>query len=327
MRKRVIDCPLFCYTYTMAKVTKQKLNKDNQNKMRGEWLSLTAFFSLTIAGIVLSILCLANSRLVFIEKNYATCVGVTAFLLLIMCGVAVWLTLLDKKVAVKMIFSGYVFLLFCLALIFTFQKTGFFRLVETPEGIQSYLEEAGTWMSVLYILLQYLQVILLPIPSLVSTVAGVALFGAFKTMIFSLIGILLGSLTAFFIGRKLGYKAVAWMVGVETLEKWQKKLKGKDNLILTGMFILPLVPDDILCFIAGLSSMSNRYFLVMMTITRCIGISATCYSFDLIPWDTWWGVLIWLALFSALICTFILVYKHMDKIMYFLKKTRKNRKN
>ena len=103
------------------------------------------------------------------------------------------------------------------------QKTGFFDLVQSSEGLQQYLEKAGIWMPILYIALQFLQVIILPIPGIVSTMAGVTLFGPFKTLIYSLIGILLGSLTAFFIGRKLGNKAVEWIVGKETLKKWQKK--------------------------------------------------------------------------------------------------------
>ena len=169
-------------------------------------------------------------------------------------------------------------------------------------------------MPAFYILLQYLQVVVLPIPSIVSTVAGLALFGPFWTTVFSLIGIILGSVTAFFVGRKLGNKAVAWMVGEDALKKWQTKLKGKDNLVLTVMFVLPLFPDDILCFLAGLSSMSFSYFIVMMTIARVLAISATCYSIDLIPFDTWWGLLIWGILLATLIFAFIWIYKNLDKI-------------
>ena len=178
-------------------------------------------------------------------------------------------------------------------------------------------------MPISYIILQYLQVIILPVPSIVSTVAGLALFGSFWTMVYSFIGIILGSLTAFFIGRKLGYKAVAWMVGKETLDKWQKRMKGKDNLILTMMFILPLFPDDVLCVVAGLSSMSNRYFLCMITLARGIGIACTCYSFNFIPFNTWWGILIWLFLISAVVMVFILINKHIDNVQKFFKRIRR----
>ena len=193
-------------------------------------------------------------------------------------------------------------------------------MIRDAESLQKYLENAGAWMPLLYILLQYLQVVVLPIPGIVSTVAGVALFGSFWAMIYCLIGIVLGSLTAFLIGRKLGNKAVSWMVGEETLKKWQKKLKGKDNLFLTLMFLLPLFPDDVLCFIAGLSTMSFGYFTGMIVVSRVLAISATCYSFDFIPFNTWWGLLIWGVLIAVTAVGFILVYKNLDRIQSVLSK-------
>ena len=175
-------------------------------------------------------------------------------------------------------------------------------------------------MPIIYIVLQYLQVIILPIPTVVSTVAGVTLFGALKTTIYSLIGICLGSITAFFIGRKWGNKAVSWMIGKDVLDKWQKKLKGKDNLFLTIMFILPMFPDDILCFIAGLSSMSSSYFIGMIFLSRLLTIVGTCFSFDFIPFNTWWGILIWVIFFVFIMTIFLVAYKNIDKLQKILSK-------
>lgn len=102
-----------------------------------------------------------------------------------------------------------------------------------------------------------------------------------------------------------------------------KKVKGKDNFILTAMFILPLFPDDMLCFVAGLSSMTWQYFLIMIVISRLIGIAATCYSIDFIPFNTWWGILIWIILIAVVIIAFVLLYKNLDAInSWFNKKFR-----
>lgn len=300
--------------------------RQNPAEQNGKWQLILTFFLLTAAGIIFSILCLSNSRLPFIVKRLTLCMVLSVMLFVALCAASVCLTLTDKGVWVKSVLSVYFFLLFCLVLLFILQKTGFFRLIASSEGLQQYLEKAGAWMPIFYILLQYLQVIVLPIPSIVSTVAGVALFGAFRTMVFSLIGIFLGSITAFFIGRRLGYKAVCWIVGEDSLQKWQKRLKGKDNFLLTLMFLLPLFPDDILCFVAGLSSMSNRYFLVMIFFTRLIGIAGTCYSFDFIPWNTWWGLTLWGIIFASLALTFFLVYKYMDEIQAFFKRKKKGKR-
>ena len=289
------------------------------------WIWLLVFFGLTAGNIVFSILCLFNSYLAFIQNNKVWLIAVAIGLFCFCCGISIWAVLVKRDTVIKTSVSVYGFLLFCLILIFIFQKTGFFQIVNTPEGLQNYLKNAGVWMPILYIILQYLQVIILPIPTLVSTVAGLALFGAFQTLVFSFIGIALGSITAFFIGRRLGYKAVVWLLGANTLNKWQKKLKGKDKLILTIMFILPLFPDDILCFIAGLSSMSNKYFLIMILLTRLVGIAGTCYSFDFIPFNTWWGLMIWGISLALILFAIIIFYKNMDKIQRFLKRKKKKK--
>jgi uncharacterized membrane protein YdjX (TVP38/TMEM64 family) len=275
---------------------------------------------MTVASIVFSVLYLNSSSIALICKNSLLFSLIASLLLILLCVLTVWFILKEKEVLSKTLFSAYILILFCSILIFIFQKTGFFEVIKSAESLQEYLKSSGGWMLAVYIILQYLQVIILPIPSVVSTVAGVALFGPFYALLYSLVGIILGSFTGFLIGRKVGYKAVAWMIGKDTLEKWQNKLKGKDNLFLTIMFLLPMFPDDVLCFIAGLSSMSTKYFLCMITISRLITVSGTCYSFNFIPFNTWWGLLIWGAFFLAVILIFVFVYRNMDKIQQKLGK-------
>ena len=85
------------------------------------------------------------------------------------------------------------------------------------------------------------------------------------------------------------------------------------------MFLLPLFPDDVLCFVAGLSSMTWGFFIVMITVTRVISIFSTAYSFELIPFTTWWGILIWVTLLALVVLAFWLVCKYYERIDKFLK--------
>ncbi len=287
-------------------------------------LFLLVFFIASIATIVLGILCLGNVQIPTIKRYFLPLAWGICLLVAGLCGVCVWATISKRSVIAKSLLSAYVLLLFCLVVCLILQKTGFFAVIKTAESLQLYLEKAGAWMPVFYVILQFLQVVVLPIPSVVSTVAGVALFGAFRAMIYSLLGIVLGSFVAFFIGRKLGYRAVSWMVGEDTLNKWQKKLKGKDNLFLTLMFILPLFPDDILCLLAGLSSMTTKYFVAVILLSRLSAIATTCYLVDFIPFTTWWGVTIWTVFFVAMILVFVILYKNLDRLQkYFKSKGRK----
>lgn len=294
--------------------------KKAQKQEKSNLFLILLFFVTSIVCIVFSVLCIFQSHSAFLSKHALGFSIFTTLFFIAFCVLCIILLYRKKEMLVKTCLSIFFFLAFVLVLTFIFQITGVFEIIKDEAKLQAFLERAGVWMPILYILLQFLQVIVLPIPSIVSTAAGVALFGAFQTTLFSLIGILLGSFVAFWIGRKLGYRAVAWMVGAETLTNWQKKLKGKDNLFLSLMFLLPFFPDDILCFIAGLSSMSSGYFTALIFLSRFFAITATCYSIDFIPLNTWWGILLWVIFIAVVAVSFTLVYKNMDKIQKFLAK-------
>ena len=82
------------------------------------------------------------------------------------------------------------------------------------------------------------------------------------------------------------------------------------------MFLLPIFPDDVLCFVAGLSTMSWKFFIVLQLIARSFSVFATSYSLNgsIIPYNTWWGILIWCLIGIAIIALFVLLFKKGDKI-------------
>ena len=299
---------------------RKQIQKDEKKK---DLLFLIVFFLFSILCTVLGILCLGNFTQPIFVRYFSLWTTGYAIFMLMLCVFSIWMTLAQKENFVKGLLSVYILLLFCEILLLILQKTGFFRVFQSAELLKEYIQQAGVWMPFFYILLQYLQVVILPIPSIVSTLAGVALFGAFKTTVYSLIGIILGSFTAFFVGRKLGFKAVSWAVGEENLKKWQQKLKGKDNLFLSLMFLLPLFPDDLLCFLAGLSSMSFGYFSFIILLSRILGVVGTCYSINFIPFNTWWGITFWVLFLVGVCLIFFFVSKNTEKVQKFLKKFKR----
>ena len=291
-----------------------------------DWLFVFSFVLLSAVCAVFSVLCLYQASNAFLQKKALLFSVLAGVLLLLFCLFSVWTFVYDKKTLCRTCLSVYLLLFIVLLLLFLLQKTGFFAIIKDKESLQVYLEKSGAWMPLIYIVLQYLQVVLLPIPGVVSTMAGVPLFGPFLAMIYSFIGIVLGAFTGFLIGRKLGYKAVSWIVGEEELNKWQEKLKGKDVFFLALMFILPCFPDDILCFVAGLSSISFGSFAVITLIARFLSVATTCYSINFIPFNTWWGLLIWACLIGILILVFFLLYKNIEKVHALFRKIFMKRK-
>ena len=229
--------------------------------------------------------------------------------------------LLNKEVVSRTCITAYILIDFLAIFLYILIRTGFFEIMRDEERFEAFLERSGKWMAVLFVVLQFLQVVILPIPSTVTVVAGAALFGPLVGSLLSLLGIIIGSLVAFLVGRYAGYRVVAWLVGKETLDKWLKKIKGKDKLLLSAMFLLPVFPDDVLCFVAGISSMSLPLFLGIIVVSRIAAIFTTSYSVTLIPFNTWWGLLIWAVLIALVVVLFVFLYKKSDAILeWFAKK-------
>ena len=226
---------------------------------------------------------------------------------------------LNKTSLYRLTVCLLVFVDICAVVFYALCASNLITKINSVDALREYIGNAGSMAAFIYVLFCFLQVILLPVPGSIAVGVGVAMFGPLKCALFSLIGILLGSIAAFAIGRWIGYKAVCWIVGKESIDKWLKKLKGRDYLILSLMFLLPLFPDDVLCFVAGLSSMTWGFFIVMITVTRVISIFSTAYSFELIPFTTWWGILIWVTLLALVVLAFWLVCKYYERIDKFLK--------
>ena len=232
----------------------------------------------------------------------------------------------NKEIIYKFCITAYILAVFFAVLIYVMLETGFFEIMRDEEELEAFLARSG-WMYVLFVLLQFLQVVILPIPSAVTVVAGAALFGPLVGSLLSLLGIVLGSLVAFFVGRLAGQKVVAWLIGKDTLEKWLNKIKGKDKLLLSAMFLLPVFPDDVLCFVAGLSSMSVWLFVGVILVSRVLAIFTTSYSISLIPFNTWWGILTWVVIGIAVVILFVFLYRKSDAILdWFARKFRRETK-
>lgn len=266
--------------------------------------------------VIFTVLCMANFEKGFLQK-YAPVITSVAVCLEIVYISSMSVFYLKKfETVYKFMLTGIVLAAVLLLALFLFQITGLWNKIDTMEKLRKLIDSTGVWAPIVFIVLQALQVFLLPLPGVLTVGAGVAMFGEFETCIYSYIGILAGSMFAFFIGRVAGYKVAAWLVGEESLEKWLNKVKGKDRMLLTAMFVLPMFPDDILCFVSGLSTMSWKYFIIMQLFARALSVVATSYSLggNIIPYTTWWGILIWVLFGIAIIVFFIFLYKKGDKI-------------
>lgn len=238
----------------------------------------------------------------------------------------------DKEIYYKLNITVQVIALLLVGGTYLLDCFDFFEKVEDIESLRAYIESFGSWAIVIFFLIQFAQVLAAPIPATVTISAGTVLFGFWLGGLISLLAIVSGSLLAFLLGRKFGNKMVAWIVGEENLKKGLKLIKGKDKAVITLMFLFPFFPDDLLCFVAGLTTMSFGYFTVMVIISRIITVATTggvvTFFLNFITQNPVWGSIVAVLAVAAMLLIFYFGVKNADRIENWFSKTfGKKRKN
>lgn len=132
------------------------------------------------------------------------------------------------------------------------------------------------WGAVIFILLQIFQVVFLPIGNLAFTVPGAIIFGATKGFFITWIGVGIGSVIMYYVGRYGGGKLLNWIVGKEKGEHY-KKIIAQGKYLLPALLLIPIFPDDIVCASAGMAKINAVYFWILIFITRGIDTFCTCF--------------------------------------------------
>lgn len=199
---------------------------------------------------------------------------------------------------------------------------GIHKELNNPENLKEKILSYGNKGKLVYILINFLQTTIIPISNIPTIIAGVYIFGPLTASNLTTIGVLSGSVVSFYIGRFLGRKTVEWIVGKDSVDRYLAIAKGRENLVIFLILLLPGFPDDIICIIAGLTSMSFKFFLITILITRTIPTYLTAYSFDIIPINTTLGIIIWICIYIFVIFIGRLCYKKWDNIHAFFEKLK-----
>ena len=134
---------------------------------------------------------------------------------------------------------------------------------QSTDSLRTYIDNFGLMGPVILTVFQALQVIFPVLPGFVGCAAGALLFGASGGFWYNYLGICAGSIIAFFLARRYGVSLVKLLFPDDKYEKWSGWL-GKSRyftLLLFACILLPLAPDDFLCYFSGLTAMSRKKFI------------------------------------------------------------------
>lgn len=127
---------------------------------------------------------------------------------------------------------------------------------------------------VIFIFIQILQVVIPIIPGGISTAAGVLIFGPYAGFIYNYVGICIGSIIIFLLGRRYGKPFILSMTSDKTYNKyigWLDNQNRFEKLFALAIF-LPVAPDDALCLMAGLTNISMKRYTLIILIAKPLSI-------------------------------------------------------
>ncbi len=194
----------------------------------------------------------------------------------------------------KTIVKWAIFFISLVAIFYCFNKFNLYSyfkdIFSSPENFKNFVINQGALAPVIFFLIQIGQVIISPIPGNLTALAGGALFGGLYASLLSGSGIIIGSMIAFYLARIFGKPLVKKFVGESIFNKYNNVFARKSTLSLFILFLLPFFPDDALCFLAGISNINFKLFLLLTVIGRLPSIvfaslvGSGMFSFSLITW-------------------------------------------
>lgn len=195
--------------------------------------------------------------------------------------------------------------------VFALYKSGALRHIRSVEDVRALIDRAGPFAGAAYFLLQMLSVILAPIPSNVTMMAGALALGFWPAMLLGVAAIWLGSIVMFLLARRLGRRAVQGWVDRGVMDKYLPMIEEKQDMFLFLTLLFPFFPDDMLCILAGVTSIPTLRFIAIMMLARPWGlIVAALLGSGEIALPAWG----WAAMIAVLAVVFVLAMKYSRQI-------------
>lgn len=178
-----------------------------------------------------------------------------------------------KEKIIKLTIVALVVAAFSIGCFYLFSALGFL------DSESKTLSIGGGWIYVIFIALFVLQAICLcVIPGNTTTFVMIAAVifqnNLFMAFLVCIIGIWISSIALFFIGRFGGRQVLYWLFNKNAVEQKLEWVTRKGATALPAFFLLPLMPNDMICMVCGMSKLRFWQFLMIIIPFRFIEILA-----------------------------------------------------
>jgi len=174
--------------------------------------------------------------------------------------------------------------------IFRAELTGTMRWFSNLDAVTADMKSIGFWGPIVLFILFVLQVFLAFIPGQALMVACGYLYGFWGGFLLSWFSLVVGGEMAFVLARRYGRRFAERWVSPQVLSRWDKTAQGQGIGFFTVSLVLPLIPNDAMCYVAGLGKISRPRFVTANLLGRgiaCVLTSAAGAFGGTIPWQIW----------------------------------------
>ncbi len=144
----------------------------------------------------------------------------------------------------------------------------FINFIRDREAVVAFLDQLGFIGPLALSALLGLQVLIPTLPSEPLMIAGGYAYGFLGGFLISWLVAVAASQAVFFLARYAGRPVVERFVPARVLDKWTRTAGEKGTIFFLLAFVIPPIPSDIMTYVAGLSAISGRKFLVANLIGR-----------------------------------------------------------
>ncbi|MDS0300744.1 TVP38/TMEM64 family protein [Halogeometricum sp. S1BR25-6] len=174
-----------------------------------------------------------------------------------------------------------------------------------PEELRAWIEGFGVLAPVVFVLFQTVQVVVAPIPGQVVALVAGYLFGPVAGTVYSLVGVLLGSAIAFMLADRYGRGFVEEVLDEEVVERFDGFVDRVGVPGLLAFVVIPGLPDDAICFLAGITNWRLRTFMAAITVGRLPAYVLTVYAGGKLASGRFVGAM---AIFGAIVAISVVGY-------------------
>lgn len=153
-----------------------------------------------------------------------------------------------------------------------------------------------------------------PLLNTTLLVLGIVLFGSKITFVTCLLSVFCSTTILFFIGDKLGEKFAKKLIGEKSLNDAQNLIDHKSKFWLPIFFIIPAIPDEALCLVAGMTKIKYWYLILVSMLYHAIEFGIMCFiGSGIINWSQL-SIVDWFVLLNVLAFDFYLLYRLEKKL-------------